>query len=78
MLELIKTAAQKMLIDFEATRKIKHNPTKGRLREALVIEQFLKPYIPERFTVSSGLIMDVEQNESRQQDLMRPNGVGPS
>ena len=46
------------------------SPTKGRVREALILEQFLKPYLPERFTVSSGLIMDVEQNESRQQDLL--------
>lgn len=70
MLQRIKSAAKKMLIDFEDTRKINHNPTKGRTREAIIIEQFLKPYLPKRFSIGSGLIIDFSEKESKQQDLI--------
>lgn len=70
MIEVIKSAARKMLIDFEDTRSISHNPTKGRAREYFVIESFLKPYLPARYSIGSGIIIDAERKDSRQQDLV--------
>lgn len=70
MIHVIKSAAKKMLIDFEDTRIITHNLTKGRAREYIVLENFLRPYLPQRFSVGSGLIIDSQNNSSRQQDLM--------
>lgn len=59
-----------MLIDFEDTKSISHKPTKGRARESIVIEQFLKPYLPKRYSVGSGIIIDRNNKESLQQDLV--------
>lgn len=70
MLNWFKAAAKHMLIDFDATGPIPHNPTKGSAREAVVIKEFLAPYLPPRFSISSGLIVDLENNASRQQDIM--------
>jgi hypothetical protein len=66
----IRSAARKMLIDFEETQSIVHNPTKGWAREYSVVENFLRPYLPNRYSVGSGLIVDLVGEESRQQDLM--------
>lgn len=66
----MKSAAQKMLIDFENTRSISHKPTKGRARESIVLEEFLKPYLPSRYSISTGIIIDSEGHQSKQQDLV--------
>jgi hypothetical protein len=70
MIDIIKSAAKKMLIDFEDSKRIVHNVTKGRAREYTVLENFLRPYLPQRFSVSSGLIVDAKNTSSRQQDLI--------
>lgn len=70
MIDIIKSAARKMLIDFEDTRGITHNPTKGRAREYFVVESFLKPYLPTRYSIGSGIIIDAKRKDSRQQDLV--------
>ena len=41
-----------------------------------MVEQFLRPYLPARYAVSSGLIVDLHGTESRQQDLMIYDGLG--
>lgn len=65
-----KSVAEKMLIDFKDTANIPHQGVKGRARESIVFEQYLKPYIPPRYAISTGLIFDIENNTSRQQDLV--------
>jgi hypothetical protein len=70
MLDLVKSAARRMMADFEDSRDISHNATKGRAREFSVLENFLEPYLPARYSVGSGVIMDVEEDSSKQQDLV--------
>jgi hypothetical protein len=70
MIQPIKSAARKMLIDFEDTKHIKHQPTKGRAREQTIIENFLGQFLPSRYGVSSGVIIDAENTQSRSQDLI--------
>ncbi|MEW5940464.1 MAG: DUF6602 domain-containing protein, partial [Chloroflexota bacterium] len=65
-----QSVAEKMLIDFKATANIPHQGVKGRARESIVFEQYLKPYIPPRYAISTGLIFDIDGNSSRQQDLV--------
>lgn len=70
MISSMKAAAQKMLIDFEKTKSITHNLTKGEARESSVLENFLKPYLPSRYSIGRGIIVDIEDNASKQQDLV--------
>lgn len=70
MLDLVKSAARRMLGDFEDSKRIEHNPTKGRAREYSVIENFLQPYLPSRYSIGSGIIIDANNNSSKQQDLV--------
>ena len=65
-----KSVAEKMMIDFRDTASISHKEVKGRARESIIFEQYLRPYIPPRYSISSGLITDVNGNSSRQQDLV--------
>jgi hypothetical protein len=68
--QVFRSAARKMLNDFESTRGISHNPTKGSAREYIVMESFLRPYLPLRYSIGSGIIIDANNKESRQQDLV--------
>lgn len=68
--KIMESAATKMLADFEATRGISHNLSKGLSREYSVMEEFLQPYLPSRYSIGSGIIIDAENKESRQQDLV--------
>lgn len=70
MIEIIKSAAKRMLLDFEDSRHIEHKLTKGRAREYSVFEQFLRPYLPTRYSVGSGIVIDASSRQSRQQDLV--------
>lgn len=70
MIEIIKSAAKRMLIDFEDSQRIEHKVTKGRAREYSVFEQFLRPYLPTRYSVGSGIVIDASSKQSRQQDLV--------
>jgi hypothetical protein len=70
MIKIIKSAARKMLIDFGDTQQIPHNPTKGRAREYVVFEQFLDKYLPSRFSIGSGIVIDSNGQGSKQQDLV--------
>lgn len=70
MIDLIKSAADRMLIDFEDNKKIDHNLTKGEANEYTILTNFLKPYLPKRYSICSGIVVDVESKQSRQQDLI--------
>lgn len=67
---IIKAASKKMQIDFEEiTSEIEHRPTKGDFREDIV-KEFLNQYLPENFGITKGVVIDVEGNESKQQDIL--------
>lgn len=70
MIPNIKSAAKKMLIDFEDTRSIKHNLIKGQSREAIIVKRFLSPYLPKRYSVDTGVLVDINDVQSRQLDLI--------
>ena len=57
MLDLVKSAARRMMADFGDSRNISHDATKGRAREYSVLENFLEPYLPARYSVGSGVVM---------------------
>jgi hypothetical protein len=54
---------------FEASRIIKHNAAAGSIREQ-IIKDFLRSHLPELVSVISGLIIDVDDNYSKQQDIV--------
>jgi hypothetical protein len=70
MISSLKVAAEKMLLDFERTNAVPHNLTKGEAREAVVLQNFLKPYLPSRYSVGKAIIIDIEDKASKQQDLV--------
>ncbi len=70
MISPLRTAAQKMMLDFESTRRIPHNLMKGEAREAIVLRDFLRPYLPTRYSVAKAIIIDIEDKSSKQQDLV--------
>jgi Domain of unknown function (DUF6602) len=58
----------------ERTAQIERASTKGEAREAAVREQ-LRPHIPERYGVSSGIIVNLAGQQSRQQDVIVSDAV---
>ena len=62
--------ARKMLVDFEQTSDIQHPLTKGEEREAVVVTEYLKKYLPGKYGVTSGEIIDSDGNVSKQQDII--------
>jgi hypothetical protein len=46
-----------------------HGPTTGSIREILA-RRFLRPHLPQSFEVRSGVIVDSEKRQSRQQDCV--------
>jgi len=68
---MMKTVAQKLLSDFENSKKITHNLAKGEAREAAVLQDFLGPYLPSRYSVErNGILLDIENKSSKQQYLV--------
>lgn len=62
--------ARKMLIDFEETSDIQHRLTKGEERETVVVKEYLKKYLPAKYGVTAGEIIDSDGNISKQQDII--------
>lgn len=70
IMKSIQTAAKKMMIDFEElTSNIHHNGEKGTSREELVVK-YLKDYIPDKYNIGRGTIIDSFGIQSRQQDII--------
>ncbi|MCK4267253.1 MAG: hypothetical protein KAX16_00365 [Actinomycetia bacterium] len=70
MIPNIKSAAKKMLIDFEDTQSIEHNVIKGQSREAIIVKEFLSPYLPKRYSIDTGILVDINDIQSKQLDLI--------
>jgi predicted DNA-binding transcriptional regulator AlpA len=58
-----------------ATSAVTHAGTKGTMRED-AIRTLLRPYIPHRFEISSGEVVNVDGQVSRQQDLIVADAFG--
>ena len=68
--EIFQSIAINMLTEFEHTQtQIKHMGERGSEREA-VLKSFLSKYLPTRYGISSGEIIDTEGGISHQCDLI--------
>jgi len=66
----IKAASKKMAIDFEEiSSQIQHRGVKGDVRED-ILKEFLKKYLPEKYGIAKGLVIDVNGKQSKQQDIL--------
>jgi hypothetical protein len=70
IIELVRGAQRQMRVDFEQkTAQIPHAGEKGAARED-VVRGFLKDYLPKRFGVGSGFVVDAAGAVSRQLDAV--------
>lgn len=66
----LEDVAKKLKIDFEGiTKQIQHNVVKGSAREDL-LKDYLKKLLPEKYSISSGIIIDNNQKQSKQQNFI--------
>lgn len=66
----LEDVAKKLKIDFDGiTKQIEHNGVKGSAREDL-LKDYLKKLLPEKYSITSGIIIDNNQNQSKQQDFI--------
>ena len=68
--EIFWGISKKMTQDFESiSSQIHHSGSKGEVREE-ILKRFLKDYLPKKYSVSSGEIIDIEGNVSNQCDVV--------
>ena len=67
--EFLKTAGEKMLSDHKAFNSVVHNGQKGELREG-ALRQVLGKYLPTKYGVTTGVIVDAKGTQSKQQDII--------
>ncbi|QCJ42583.1 hypothetical protein FAY30_12060 [Bacillus sp. S3] len=66
----IHAAAKKMQIDFEeVTENINHMGERGSSREEILLS-YLRKYIPNKYEMNNGVIIDATGEQSRQQDII--------
>ncbi|MDR7246850.1 DUF6602 domain-containing protein [Priestia megaterium] len=66
----IHAAAKKMQIDFaEVTENINHMGERGGSREEILLK-YLEDYIPIKYEMNNGVIIDATGEQSRQQDII--------
>lgn len=66
----LEDIAKKLKIDFDGvTKQIEHNGVKGTAREDL-LKKYLRDLLPKKYSISSGIIIDFNQNQSKQQDFI--------
>lgn len=66
----LEDIAKKLKIDFDGiTKQIKHNGVKGSAREDL-LKDYLRKLLPDKYSISSGIIIDNNQSQSKQQDFI--------
>ena len=66
----IHAAAKKMQIDFaEVTEHINHMGERGGSREEILLK-YLEDYIPIKYEMNNGVIIDATGEQSRQQDII--------
>lgn len=66
----LKAVAKKLEIDYaEVTSHINHTGELGASREEL-LKSYIKQFLPEKFKVGRGIIVDSDEHQSRQQDFI--------
>lgn len=66
----LQAAAKKMQIDFnDVTSGFNHQGEKGSSREELLVK-YLRDYIPSKYQMKNGVLIDAVGNQSRQQDIV--------
>lgn len=70
IVDSLKAAAKHMMIDYnEVTAKIQHNGEKGTGREE-ILGSYLRKYIPDKYVIGRGAILNSSGLQSRQQDCI--------
>lgn len=69
LLEALRNATKELESSLENSRLFEHNPTIGTFRED-IIKYFLRPYLPEAYSLASGQIFDSLDNMSKQIDVI--------
>ncbi len=68
---IFDATAMRMLAEFEETREAQHRPSKGTLREEIVLDVFLKRFLSRNVSVvGSGEVVSVDGDVSPQCDLL--------
>lgn len=66
---LFSSIAEEMSSSFKTMASVSHAPTRGGGHESIWCE-WLRKYLPQRYSVSPGFIIDSKGNQSLQQDLI--------
>ncbi|MGE1126321.1 DUF6602 domain-containing protein [Bacillus wiedmannii] len=69
-LTFLEATARNLMNDFKASKAIHHNGLKGDIRENTIITNFLKKYLPQKYNISSGIIVNSDSKQSKQQDII--------
>ena len=68
---IFKSIAEKLAIDFKyMSSEIEHRPSKGRVRESELVEQFLRKYLPMTIGISHGEIVATTGEISNECDVV--------
>src|SRR5262249_42439514 len=72
--------AEKLRIDFEAVSgEVKHRGSRGRIREAELVESFLSPHLPDRLSIAHNAeIVDSTGETSNECDIVIYDSDGMS
>jgi hypothetical protein len=65
----MRALSQALTASLQASGVIEHALTKGEIREKEVAKAF-EPYMPTQFSLGSGLVINAEGKQSKQQDLI--------
>ena len=69
--QLFRSINRKMLLDFEEiSSQVQHRGAKGRMREKLIVSDYLQKYLPGNIGVSNGEIVSTEGQVSPEQDII--------
>lgn len=69
LLQALRNATEKLKSDFEDSKLFDHSGDKGEFREQIV-EQFLRPFLPECYGLGSGQIFAADGSGSKQIDVV--------
>lgn len=66
--------SSELVASVKRTEQLEHNLTKGELRED-ALRNGLRPHIPRRYELTSGIVVNTDGAQSKQQDLIVSDGV---
>ncbi|KAB7656681.1 hypothetical protein GBN78_11680 [Bacillus sp. B2-WWTP-C-10-Post-4] len=69
-LTFLEAAAKNLMAEFEASKAVHHHGLKGDIRENAVIKTFLSKHLPQKYNIGSGVIVNADSDQSRQQDII--------